>query len=361
MDSALGFLARFSTHNGEHLQENIQSLGGSENPETLSCHGLNSQQHPKALTNNRKSSTAYNSRDMTINKSSSKRQSIGEDLQIGMESNSVKIYFCNCCGKSYSEKDSGLHSSCLPMEIYSCSICGEKFNLKKTLLDHCFSLHGIIQSFICNFCGKCFSSKESFQNHQTIHSGDKPYPCEVCFQKFSEKRFLLYHLRSHYSEKPYRCQYCGKSYTLKGNLQIHLQDHEGVKPFSCKVCNKNFTQKVVLDHHMSVHTGKRPYPCQVCDKTFSQKGNLKTHMLIHTGERRFSCPQCGRFFTQKGNMKTHLKLHLQHPSIQKPYYCIICRKSYVSEASLQCHMVCHQKLIPFVPQNVATASTSEHN
>ncbi|XP_022247379.1 gastrula zinc finger protein XlCGF8.2DB-like [Limulus polyphemus] len=360
MDSSLSFLARLSSQNGEHLQENVQSLAESENPETSSCPDLNNQQHPKALPCNlqRKTNNASSSRSGGSAKSSREHSTSG-DLQIGMESDSVKMYYCSC-GKSYSEKESGLHSSCHSLDIFSCNMCEEKFSQKKILLDHCYTMHGVMQSFICDFCGKCFSSKESLQNHQTIHVGDKPYPCEICFQAFSEKSFLIYHLRTHYNEKPYRCQYCGKSYTLKGNLQIHLQDHEGIKPFSCKVCGKSFTQKLVLDHHMSIHTGKRPYPCQICDKTFSQKGNLKTHMLIHTGERRFACPQCGRLFTQKGNMKTHLKLHLRHPSIQKPYQCIICRKSYVSEASLQCHMVCHQKLIPFVPQNMALASTSQH-
>ncbi|XP_022255320.1 zinc finger protein 239-like [Limulus polyphemus] len=357
MDSTLGFLAKFTSQNSEHLQENIRSLTGSENPETSLCSAMSNQQS-KALPCNlqRKSSNVS-----TSVKSSSREHTANDNIQAEMERDSTKMYYCNFCGKSYSEKDNGIHRSCHSLTIYSCNMCGEKFSQKNTLLDHCYALHGIMQSFICDFCGKCFSSKESLQNHQTIHTGDKPYPCEICFQSFSEKSFLIYHLRSHYSEKPYRCQYCGKSYTLKGNLQIHLQDHEGVKPFSCKVCDKSFTQKPVLDLHMSMHTGKRPYPCQICDKTFSQKGNLKTHMLIHTGERRFACPHCGRLFTQKGNMKTHLKLHLRHPSIQKPYQCVICRKSYVSEASLQCHMVCHQKLIPFVPQNIALASTSQHS
>ena len=38
----------------------------------------------------------------------------------------------------------------------------------------------------CTFCGKYYPSKSHLQQHQRIHTGEKPYPCLYCQMAFSQ-------------------------------------------------------------------------------------------------------------------------------------------------------------------------------
>uniref|UniRef100_A0A3Q0RIQ8 C2H2-type domain-containing protein n=1 Tax=Amphilophus citrinellus TaxID=61819 RepID=A0A3Q0RIQ8_AMPCI len=112
-------------------------------------------------------------------------------------------------------------------------------------------------------------------------------------------------------DRRFVCNYCGKCFTSSRSLETHVRVHTGERPYSCAQCGKRFTQSGHLKTHQSVHTGERPFACEHCGKrfTYATSQNLEVHMRIHTGERPFSCEQCGKKFTQSAHLKSHLSVH----------------------------------------------------
>ena len=53
---------------------------------------------------------------------------------------------------------------------------------------------------------------------------------------------MLYHT----DEKPYTCTWkdCGKAFKELSTLQNHERIHSGERPFVCETCNKSFRQRV---------------------------------------------------------------------------------------------------------------------
>lgn len=68
--------------------------------------------------------------------------------------------------------------------------------------------------------------------------------------------------------------------------------------------------------------GERPFTCEVCKKGYVSKASLKIHMRTHTNERPFSCDFCGKAFRQSGDLTSHKRLH----GTDKPIECNVCQK-----------------------------------
>ena len=50
------------------------------------------------------------------------------------------------------------------------------------------------------------------------------------------------------------CRFCNKTFNSKTNLDQHERIHTGEKPHKCKICNKAFRQISVLRTHKLRHT-----------------------------------------------------------------------------------------------------------
>ncbi|XP_077110278.1 uncharacterized protein LOC143766452 isoform X2 [Ranitomeya variabilis] len=199
------------------------------------------------------------------------------------------------------------------------------------------------KSLSCSECGKYFTQKSHFVNHQRTHTGEKPFTCSKCEKCFNLKSRLVCHQRIHTEEKPFSCSECGKCFNLNSNLVRHQRTHTEEKPFSCSECGKCFKQKSELVKHQRIHTGEKPFSCSECEKCFKQKSELVKHQRIHTGEKPFSCSECGKYFAHKSNFVIHQMTHTG----EKPFSCSECGKCFNIKSRLVRHQKTHTGEKPF--------------
>ncbi|XP_077109969.1 uncharacterized protein LOC143766291 isoform X1 [Ranitomeya variabilis] len=220
---------------------------------------------------------------------------------------------------------------------YSCPECGKCYTKKESLIVHQRS-HTREKPFSCKECGKCFTYKRDLVKHKSTHTGEKPFSCPECGKYFAYKTSLVAHKKIHTGEKPFSCSECGKCFNKKSNLSAHQRCHTGEKPFSCPECGKYFTYKTNLVAHKKIHTGEKPFSCSECGKCFKKKAYFSAHQRSHTGDKPFLCPECGKCFTYKTNLDTHKKIHTG----EKPFSCQQCGKCFTYKTNLAAHLRIHK-------------------
>ncbi|CAM2115601.1 unnamed protein product [Caretta caretta] len=90
-------------------------------------------------------------------------------------------------------------------------------------------------------------------------------------------------------------------------------------------------------------TIERPYTCGDCGKSFPWKSVLIIHQRIHTGERPYKCLHCGKSFRQSSALITHHTIHTG----EKPYNCPDCGKSFNCSSTLIQHHRIHTGEKPY--------------
>ncbi|KAJ8894670.1 hypothetical protein PR048_007335 [Dryococelus australis] len=140
--------------------------------------------------------------------------------------------------------------------------------------------------FVCEYCGKIYTKKASFNLHLLMHTGQRPFKCHICSKAFYRKSLLAIHMRAHTGERPYKCPFCSKTYTGPTALYIHRRTHNKTMPFVCPECDREFNWKYAFDKHMLTHKPERPFVCSLCPKTFSTESRLTKHMSsqVHASE-----------------------------------------------------------------------------
>ncbi|XP_069323947.1 zinc finger protein 552-like [Eulemur rufifrons] len=153
--------------------------------------------------------------------------------------------------------------------------------------------------YVCNDCGKSYSKRSSFNNHQRVHTRERLYNCGECGKLFYKKTHLLVHQSILTGERPYvECESCGKFFRLKNHFIQHQRVHTGERPFKCNECGKAFTHSSELRVCQRVHTGRKPCECSEGRNSFAENSTLTKHRRVHTGERPYKCSECRKSFAE---------------------------------------------------------------
>jgi len=273
-----------------------------------------------------------------------------------------KPFMCHKCGKQFKRPmNLSIHMSTHnDRKQFGCVFCGKHFKHYTVLYKHVASYHEL---FRCDSCDKKFITEENLANHQSKHTGKKPFHCTRCSKKFTRQDFFERHLSGHKLAEEsakkdaddimsdvanrgddLKCIICNQEFLDLKGLYQHLQSHNADERHVCNICNKTFVTVFTLKSHLSVHTGKRPFVCTVCNRAFRMGNQLKYHTKIHTNQNYLRCNICDRQFSDDGNFRRHLNTHIG----EKTHFCKICGKSFLTSANLKSHLTVHAGVKPYV-------------
>lgn len=153
------------------------------------------------------------------------------------------------------------------------------------------------KEFRCEYCGKSYAIKYTFEQHVRTHTEGRP-KCPECGATFASAFSLFRHrAKSHNIEHNYTthtCDQCDKVFFSSSELALHKQRHSSEKIHTCAECKKAFSAKGNLRIHMRTHAKEKLYKCDICDNSFSHPYSLVSHRRIHTNEFPFTCTDCGK-------------------------------------------------------------------
>ncbi|KAJ8297552.1 hypothetical protein KUTeg_024083 [Tegillarca granosa] len=105
---------------------------------------------------------------------------------------------------------------------FACDVCFKEFFDFESFDQHGISLH---RRYICEYCGRLFTSKPNRERHVRYHTGEKPYSCELCDQAFYRGDDLKYHRTTRHSDvKPFACNKCGMAFAWPKELEKHIRN-----------------------------------------------------------------------------------------------------------------------------------------
>ncbi|XP_056302458.1 zinc finger protein 345 [Danio aesculapii] len=267
-----------------------------------------------------------------------------------------KTVTCPNCQKVFPGTRSFGRHRCRAVEtLYNCPVCDKQFKIKQNMLDH-QTLHTGEKPYCCEICGEFYSCERYLKNHQKSHI-EKTYEfsCEICEKRFSARKHLQAHMLVHTREKRYTCDVCDKKFATSGNLNRHKAGHTGVKLYGCPICLKRYTTAYALKMHTHKHTSSKPFLCDVCGKGFTSSDYMKRHKrIIHAGRRDCVCSICNKAFIFPSSLNQHMLVHtgekhherLVSPLLKK-FACDHCQKKFYSQAALTVHQRVHTKEKPY--------------
>lgn len=196
------------------------------------------------------------------------------------------------------------------------------------------------KSFICDVCGKAFSTKDTVSRHIfAIHvDSDPKFECEFCHKRcvltfikthtqlflinfhlvirFQIKCLLTNHIITVHSEKQPKvtCEYCGKGFHVKAHLRKHIQSHKDkserlAQRKQCKYCGEWLLTSSGVYYHEQIHTSG-VQKCDQCQMELPHKIALLAHIRTQHREPKFKCSYCEKPFSILSKLKVSLLLQI---------------------------------------------------
>ena len=129
------------------------------------------------------------------------------------------------------------------------------------------------------------SSKQDLQNlDKFLDETTKEYCCNICSYKSKCENNIITHLLKHSDaqKKRIQCRFCPRVIYNYSWLENHERMHTSERPYKCEKCNFSHAFYSRLKKHMRIHNVERPYKCEECNFSFKTIYSLKRHFLIHS-------------------------------------------------------------------------------
>uniref|UniRef100_A0AAG5D0M2 C2H2-type domain-containing protein n=1 Tax=Anopheles atroparvus TaxID=41427 RepID=A0AAG5D0M2_ANOAO len=231
-----------------------------------------------------------------------------------------------------------------------CKLCGKEFITYRNLKRHMRNKHTDAPRilFRCDFegCESSFATKQGMMLHRKKHDpgytlpDPKAFVCEACGKTFSTSGALKKHSYIHTGNMPFHCTVCDKRYPTAHKLKEHTMRHQGIKNHTCPHCGLKKTTMHELRVHLNYHTKEKTYPCDFCEQIFLNGGNLRRHIrIVHQKIKSFNCPHCSQSFGKAETLKHHIMTHTG----ERPHACTICGKRFIQLVALRKHAKIHDK------------------
>ena len=162
--------------------------------------------------------------------------------------------------------------------------CEEFFDLKRSMKKHVKSSHQGKSCEVCGkiFPSWPLLNAHIKVQHPEKVKGSKLELCSDCGENVSRSGMtshMLYKHKKDISTKEFRyfCSSCDYKCRGRNQLNEHNRIHTGEKPEVCTFCGKAFRSKRTRDNHERLHTNERPYSCSQCPERFVQSTSLASH------------------------------------------------------------------------------------
>lgn len=242
-----------------------------------------------------------------------------------------------------------------------CDICGMMFDENEQLDEHLRKTHikQEVEIWECKKCALAFESDLDLLLHDRDVGHSKEFfwdeflnkevtkdtfSCPLCNETFKSRELLNKHSVQH-AIKRTRCRTCKAYFTTEAAYNAHLPAHPNYV-HNCDLCGKNLSSKSALKSHMmGVHSIQRPFICPVCGKSFKTPNRLHLHKLIHSKEKKFVCSYCGYSTNKGGDLTVHIRTHTE----ERPYKCkyVNCGRGFKTASHLSEHIRRHLQIKNF--------------
>ena len=216
------------------------------------------------------------------------KQSLKEHVKNLHSDAPKKCRFCDFFSSDYTETrrhEREIHGT----TEKSCHICGTKFKSIQGFETHMENSHGD-NTYPCPKCENKYKCKKILDDHIKKKHVEKTECCDECGSKFATTAILKCHKMTHITDPSlfqYSCTICQKRFKHKKDMEDHNNIHTGEKPFHCNDCGMDFRQRNSITRHIRVvHKGLRKFSCNLCRFASGQSHSLTVHYKsVHSMER----------------------------------------------------------------------------
>ncbi|EDW69671.2 gastrula zinc finger protein XlCGF46.1 [Drosophila virilis] len=171
-----------------------------------------------------------------------------------------KSHVCEFCGKLFDtmallKNHRFTHKDKLE-QPFACEEpdCERRFATKQLLKIHMMR-HAGIKNYTCSYCGVQKTTRTELKIHLNYHTLERTYCCRLCSKVCYSSSNLNKHMRTvHERARNYACRYCERAFIQPETRNQHELIHTGEKPHGCVECGRHFRQKAALRAHYKIHT-----------------------------------------------------------------------------------------------------------